>query len=100
MQRIRMTVEVQVQQDGRILRIYFNRPLYTAVSDPMALAQSQAMNVAHELGFISKVYPTSKLQQKVVDFIQFLLSRSRPVILGLKKYTHNASKMVEDGVIN
>lgn len=37
-----MTAEVQIQQDGRLLRITFNRPLDNAVSDAMALAASQA----------------------------------------------------------
>ena len=42
-----MTAEVQIQQDGRLLRITFNRPLDNAVSDAMALAASQAMDTAH-----------------------------------------------------
>jgi enoyl-CoA hydratase len=224
-----MTAEVQIQQDGRLLRITFNRPLDNAVSDAMALAASQAMDTAHlqsdavlitsigpdfctgrkrnadapppspeayerraeydsifgcyksirdckvpvivavkgrvmgfgaaitaladvsfasdtatfnipeiehnvmptmvmsalydrinrnavlymaysaefinaheahQLGFTSKVYPANELKQKVEDFIQVLLSRPRPAILGLKEYTHHAARMDEAGAID
>jgi len=42
-----MTQEVIIQQDGRLLRLNFNRPLDNAVSDAMALAVSKALDSAH-----------------------------------------------------
>ena len=42
-----MTPEVLVQQDGRLLRLTFNRPLDNAVTDAMALAVSKALDTAH-----------------------------------------------------
>ncbi len=42
-----MTQEVIIQQDGRLLRLTFNRPLDNAVSDAMALAVSKALDSAH-----------------------------------------------------
>jgi len=42
-----MTQEVSIQQDGRLLRLTFNRPIDNAVSDAMALAVSKALDTAH-----------------------------------------------------
>ena len=39
-----MTQEVIIQQDGRLLRLTFNRPSDNAVSDAMALAVSKALD--------------------------------------------------------
>ena len=41
-----MTQEVTIKQDGRLLRLTFNRPLDNAVSDAMALAVSKALDSA------------------------------------------------------
>jgi len=41
-----MTQEVIIQQDGRLLRLTFNRPSDNAVSDAMALAVSKALDSA------------------------------------------------------
>jgi enoyl-CoA hydratase len=43
-----MSDQIQIQQDGRILRITFNRPEDNGVSDRMAAALRQALNTAHE----------------------------------------------------
>jgi enoyl-CoA hydratase len=42
-----MTTEVNVQQDGRLLRLTFNRPIDNAVTDAMALAVSKELDTAH-----------------------------------------------------
>ena len=42
-----MTTEVIIQQDGRLLRVTFNRPEDNAVSDAMALTVSKALDSAH-----------------------------------------------------
>jgi enoyl-CoA hydratase len=43
-----MSDQIQIQQDGRILRITFNRPDGNGVSDSMAAALSEAVLKAHE----------------------------------------------------
>jgi len=43
-----MSDQIQIQQDGRILRITFNRPEGNGVSDSMAAALSDAVMKAHE----------------------------------------------------
>ena len=43
-----MSDQIQIQQDGRILRITFNRPDGNGVSDSMAAALSEAVLSAHE----------------------------------------------------
>lgn len=43
-----MSEQIQIKQDGRILRVTFNRPDDNGVSDRMAGALIQALNTAHE----------------------------------------------------
>ncbi len=43
-----MSEQIQIKQDGRILRITFNRPEDNGVSDRMAAALIQALSTAHE----------------------------------------------------
>ncbi|OIM98138.1 hypothetical protein A9236_09610 [Polynucleobacter sp. QLW-P1DATA-2] len=43
-----MSEQIQIKQDGRILRITFNRPDDNGVSDQMAGSLIQALNTAHE----------------------------------------------------
>jgi enoyl-CoA hydratase len=76
-------------------RINRNAVLYMAYSAEFINAHE-----AHQLGFTSKVYPANELKQRVEDFIQVLLSRPRPAILGLKEYTHHAARMDEAGAID
>jgi enoyl-CoA hydratase len=43
-----MSKQILIEQDGRMLRITFNRPEDNGVSDSMAAAMGQALNTAHE----------------------------------------------------
>lgn len=43
-----MSEQIRIQQDGRILRVTFNRPEDNGVSDSMAAALSEALAKAHE----------------------------------------------------
>lgn len=43
-----MSEELSIEQDGRLLRVTFNRPTDNAVSDGMAAAFSQVLATAHE----------------------------------------------------
>lgn len=43
-----MSEEVRIEQDGRLLRVTFNRPTDNAVSDDMAAELSHAVLAAHE----------------------------------------------------
>jgi enoyl-CoA hydratase len=76
-------------------RINRNAVLYMAYS-----AEFIDAHEANRLGFTSKVCPASELSQHVENFITTLLSRPRPAILGLKEYTHHASRMDEAGAID
>jgi enoyl-CoA hydratase len=67
------------------------------------MAYTAAFIDAHEaqrLGFTSKVFPAQDFAKEVASFIEVLLSRPRPAILGLKEYTHHASRMDEAGAID
>jgi enoyl-CoA hydratase len=67
------------------------------------MAYTAAFIDAHEaqrLGFTSKVFPAQDFTSEVASFIEVLLSRPRPAILGLKEYTHHASRMDEAGAID
>ncbi len=43
-----MSHQISIEQDGRILRITFNRPEDNGVTDSMALALIESLNTAHE----------------------------------------------------
>ncbi len=51
-------------------------------------------------GFVSHVVPAAQLQAAVNRFLEQLLSRPRPAILGLKEYLHVAPRMDELGAID
>jgi len=51
-------------------------------------------------GLVSQVVPPTQLQSEVDRFIQLLLSRPRPAILGLKEYLRIAPRMDEQGAID
>ncbi len=51
-------------------------------------------------GFVSHVVPAAQLQAAVSRFLEQLLSRPRPAILGLKEYLHVAPRMDELGAID
>jgi enoyl-CoA hydratase len=76
-------------------RINRNAVLYMAYS-----AEFIDAHEAQRLGFFSKMAPANALKAEVEKFIQTLLSRPRPAILGLKEYTHNAARMDEAGAID
>lgn len=76
-------------------RINRNAVLWMAYSAEFIQAQE-----AKELGFVTKVFTQSTFQAEVERFIEILLKRPRPAILGLKEYTHNASRMDEAGAID
>jgi len=76
-------------------RINRNAVLYMAYSADFINAQE-----AQLLGFTSKTLPATSFKEGVENFLKTLLSRPRPAILGLKKYTHHAARMDEAGAID
>lgn len=51
-------------------------------------------------GMVSTVVPAKDLNTEVENFLQVLLSRPRPAVLGLKEYLHVAPRMDELGAID
>lgn len=51
-------------------------------------------------GIVSQVVPQAELDAQVDRFVQLLLSRPRPAILGLKEYLRVAPRMDEKGAID
>ena len=51
-------------------------------------------------GLVSNVVPDAELDQQVDRFVEILLSRPRPAILGLKEYLRVAPRMDEQGAID
>lgn len=51
-------------------------------------------------GLVSHVVDDAKLEAEVQRFVELLLSRPRPAILGLKEYLRVASRMDEQGAID
>lgn len=51
-------------------------------------------------GIVSQVVPQAQLDAEVERFVQVLLSRPRPAILGLKEYLRVAPRMDEQGAID
>jgi enoyl-CoA hydratase len=51
-------------------------------------------------GIVSQVVPQAQLDTEVERFVQLLLSRPRPAILGLKEYLRVAPRMDEQGAID
>lgn len=51
-------------------------------------------------GMVSTVVPAKDLNTEVENFLQVLLSRPRPAVLGLKECPHVAPRMDELGAID
>ena len=76
-------------------RINRNAVLWLAYSADFIDAQR-----ALSFGLVSQVVAHEKLGEEVERFVQILLSRPRPAILGLKEYLRVAPRMDEQGAID